>query len=209
MLSHFVEITLRQRSNRALTLFPEKGIKKWIFPLLFSVVISSCSPVVRLLYGVRSPIPVTYEEICRFQAGQLSNEALLCFLPLDADPEYAVPEPFLFDKSGRAIDFKSNGNSNCTGSLGTFLSKLNARDVRLLSSHQDLDAFAHPLSKSPCQKEAILIQQADYHLFITWATWTGKTVYRQRVQDWIRGAQANKQLRIAVYLVNMDPVRCD
>ncbi len=209
MLFHFVKITLRQRSIRALTLFTEMELKKWIFPMLLPVVISSCSPVVRVLYGVQSPKPKTYEEIYRFKEGWLSNEAELCFLPLDPDPEYAVPEPFLFDKSGRAIDFRSSSNSTCTASLGTFLSELNARDVLMFSSHEDLGSFAQALSKSPCQKEAILLQEADYHLFITWATWTGKTVYRQRVQDWIRGAQANKQIRIAVYLVNMDMVRCD
>ena len=52
------------------------------------------------------------------------------------------------------------------------------------------------------------VPDADYHLFITWATWTGKLVYRQRVHEWLDAAHHNAQARIAVYLVNMDQVVC-
>jgi hypothetical protein len=152
---------------------------------------------------------VTFDDVVRFKDRQLSKDVQLCFLPPVSDSEYAIPEPFLFDSSGRAVDFRSSSHSTCTGNLGSFLAGLDTGEHTIQSSLEGMGSFIQPLSSNPCLQSAIPMSDADYHLFVTWATWTGKAVYRQRVREWIQGAQSNRQLRIAVYVVNMDLVRCD
>lgn len=198
-----------RRSIGALTLFQSTGFLQSMFLMLACWLLSSCAPVAQMIYGVRSPSPKAVESIVDFKNNELSRNAQLCFLVIDCDADHAVPEPFLFDKNGKAVDFRNSQNPSCAGPFGMYLSNLTQSSVVEYGVWEDMRTFTAPISNDACFSERIPIQDADYHLFITWATWTGKAVYRQRVQEWIKAAHSNKRLRIAVYLVNMDMVQCD
>jgi hypothetical protein len=206
---HSVDSSKGQRSIGALTLFKAMGYYRSISLVFACCMLSSCAPVTQVIYGVRSPSPTSLESIVEFKNKELTAKAQLCFLLLSSDSDIAVPEPFLFDSSGKAVDFRNSKNPACSGPLGIFLSNLTQASVVEHAAWEDMETFTKLMSNAPCFSQRIPFQDADYHLFITWATWTGKAVYRQRVKEWINAAQLNHQVRIAVYLVNMDMVQCD
>jgi hypothetical protein len=140
--------------------------------------------------------------------GSISQSDPVCFARMESDAEWSVPEPFLFDAEGNAIDFRNAENPGCSAPLSDFIANLRQNQIPAKCSLENMASFTRSIHKTPCGDSAFVVPDADYHLFITWATWTGKLVYRQRVHEWLDAAHHNAQARIAVYLVNMDQVVC-
>lgn len=176
--------------------------------LLVVFLFTSCGSIVGLVYGVRKPGGVTYDELIKFKNEVLSQSDSVCFARMESDAEWSVPEPFLFDAEGNAIDFRNAENPGCSAPLSDFIANLRQNQIPAKCSLENMASFTRSIHKTPCGDSAFVVPDADYHLFITWATWTGKLVYRQRVHEWLDAAHHNAQARIAVYLVNMDQVVC-
>lgn len=176
--------------------------------LILVLLFASCRSVVGLVYGVRKPSGVTYDELIKFKNEVLSQSDPVCFARMESDAEWSVPEPFLFDAEGNAVDFRNPENPGCSAPLPYFLSNLRRNQKPAKYGLEDMASFCRSIYESPCGYSAIVVAEADYHLFITWATWTGKLVYRQRVREWIDAAHNNPNVKVAVYLVNMDQLDC-
>ena len=176
--------------------------------LLLAFLFSSCGLVVGWVYGVKKPSSVTYEELIRFKNDVISQSDPVCFAKIESDTDWSVPEPFLFDAQGNAIDFRNPENPGCSAPLSNFITHLQRNPKPIKHGLENMASFIRSIYKSPCGDSAFVTEDADYHLFITWATWTGKLVYHQRVREWLQAAHHNKEVRVAVYLVNMDQVVC-
>ncbi len=176
--------------------------------LLLFLLFSSCGSVVRLVYGVKKPDSVTYEEMIRFKNDVISQTDPVCFAKMGSDADWSVPEAFLFDSEGHAIDFRNPENPGCSAPLSSFIINLRTNQKPIRYGLENMTSFTRSIYHSPCGDSNMMLADADYHLFITWATWTGKLVYRQRVREWLSAAHQNRQAHVAVYLVNMDQVDC-
>lgn len=176
--------------------------------LLLFLLFTSCGSVVRLVYGVKKPSSVTYEEIIRFKNEAISQTDTVCFAKMESDSDWSVPEAFLFDAEGHAIDFRNPDNPGCSAPLSNFITNLQPNQKPIRYGLENMNSLTRSIYPSPCGGSNMMLADADYHLFITWATWTGKLVYRQRVREWLNAAHQNGQAHIAVYLVNMDQVDC-
>lgn len=176
--------------------------------LLLSSLLTSCGSVVGLVYGVKKPSSVTYDEIIRFKNEAISQTDPVCFAKMESDSDWSVPEAFLFDAGGHAIDFRNPDNPGCSAPLSNFITGLRPNQKPIKCGLENMASFIRSIYQAPCSDSTVLLKYADYHLFVTWATWTGKLVYRQRVREWLNAAHQNDQVHIAVYLVNLDQIEC-
>jgi hypothetical protein len=184
-------------------------MKKVIFLyMLLSLGFSSCGSLISLIYGVRDSKVVSSEAVLDFKSKYISDQGQMCYAEPTVDHEWFIPEPFLFDAQGRAIDYRIKDNPGCTAPLSVLISGLDSTSRSIIGNQENMSTFASHLKNFPCDSSEFVPSKADYHLFITWATWTGKLVYRQRVNSWIEAAISNKKVRISVYLINMDQVVC-
>ncbi|MFM7902474.1 MAG: hypothetical protein ACKPAD_10870 [Bacteroidota bacterium] len=176
--------------------------------LMLFLLFTSCGSIARLVYGVKKPSGVTYEEVIRFKNEVISKSDPVCFAKMESDADWSVPEPFLFDAEGHAINFRNSENPGCSAPLSNFITNLQPIQKPNKYGLEHMDSFIRSIYQSPCSDSTLVLKEADYHLFVTWATWTGKLVYRQRVCEWLNAAHQNNQVHIAVYLVNLDQIDC-
>jgi hypothetical protein len=177
-----------------------------------AAMLTSCTPMIKLVYGIKSPAPVTHAEVIQFRNKALSDTIQTVFLRPQASldiTEWSVPEAFLFDSNGRPIDFRNPEKPHCNGSLSGFLENLRPGQQHPPAMLEHMRLLMHDFSSMPCRNESVKLPSADYHLMITFATWAGKHIFRQTVQPWIHSAQANKHVKIHVILLNVEECCCD
>lgn len=180
--------------------------------ILMSVTLDSCSPVLKWIYGVKSPEPVHRADVVRFRSQVFKDTTAMVFLRSHAPQElseWSVPEAFLFDSHGKPIDFRNPSKPECNGPLEGFLENLRPKQQHPSGNLEHMDLLLREFSSKPCSYEAVRLPAADYHLMVTFATWTGQHIYRQTVLSWIKAAQANASVKIHITLLNVDGIFCE
>lgn len=172
----------------------------------------ACSPVIKLVYGLKNPAPVSPNQLIQFRNNLFGDSIQTVFFRAQSSyelTEWSVPEAFLFDSLGRPVDFRDPANPKCNGSLEGFLENLRPMQHHTSPMLEHMDLLMQGFSQSPCAEERVQLPPADYHLMITFATWAGKHIFRQTVQSWIAATKANNHVKIHVTLLNVDERCCD
>jgi len=176
-----------------------------------TVIMVSCAPVMKMVYGLQTPSPMNHEQVIDFRNNVFGDTMETAYLQPQASQdltEWSVPEAFLFDSSGRPIDFRNPEKPRCNGPLSSFLENLRPMQQHPPAQLEHMQLLIQSFAKIPCTHESMQLPPADYHLMITFSTWAGKQIFKQIVRSWIQAARSNHHVQIHVTLLNVDEIHC-
>lgn len=187
-------------------------MKKIILLVLISGTLSSCQFLITTLYGVKKP-RYEKEEAIRKRQLQLFGDTLTGLVIKAASYEKlnggGLPEVYIFDRTGKQLSYINPEKPGCNAPAAEFLSNLDPHLQYPVSSEFMLDSFALMLNEPDCGKSFVLQKDSsDYYIFMTWAIWTGRKIYDEETQVWIKHLSSNQKGRFRIYLINLDLQEC-
>lgn len=183
-------------------------MKNYILLPLFFLIMFSCTEVVKTVYGVKDPnLPVTDSAVMKFvRENNLTIENN--YRPV-SEPDYEkvmnvfskrISDAILFDKTGKQINFKLNAKS-CSEEIEN-LNQLNqATTFPYIPNSINQEEFSQLLDKISNEE---ITKDADYTLYISWASFMGKRFNKENTYLWEQIARNNKKAKIRVCKINMD-----
>jgi|SRR5688572_7517689 len=177
--------------------------------LLFS---SGCTFVLKKIYGIKNPEFESHKKILDFkeQIGFSSVPYLgLKLESLQTGHNISVPDVYVFNAQGKYIAYKDTSKLNCNAPAEVFLSALNANTEYEFSDVYTLSTFMEVLENPPCQNlENENYNGFDFYIFMTFARYTGKKIYKDKSRLWYDALQQNKKIRYKLFMVNLDLKEC-
>lgn len=178
--------------------------------LFFSVLIisQSCSPIIKLVYGIHQPRVLNKEKIDRFlvknKLDTTNNVAIKDkdFLYIINKIKMTFPEIMVFDKGGKFILYKED--KTCNASAFKFIDSLNASKKYPGVDSINLSFFENKFVDLYGRGDVkIMDSTSDYFLLIFWTEWTGK-LNKDHTYIWEQKAKNNKNVSINTIKVNCD-----
>ncbi len=174
--------------------------------------ISGCQPVVRIIYGVKNPDFYRVSEIMKFQT-EIGLEETPYF-GFTAENWISVkdrgyPDLYVFDKKGRFIDFHDTLKPNCNGPAEQFLTELDSERTYNYSSKYTLDSFLALLEDTACNRARLIkLDSTNFYVFLTYASFMGKLVHRQKTLVWRDALVGNNKIKYQLYYLSEDLKSC-
>jgi hypothetical protein len=164
------------------------------------------------LYGFKNPDFESQEDIVKFQE-EIGFEGFPSYgLKAEAwfNPKrLSVPDLFVFDKDGNYIPYKDSLKPNCNGPAELFLTELDPAKKYTFSDDYTLRTFSDLLEGQECQPPNFSpVKNVDFFIFMNYASFTGKKIYREKSSIWLDSLQHNTKIRYQLCLVNMDLKSC-
>lgn len=183
---------------------PLKAIIVWC---LSAILLAGCSPVMRLIYGIKKPrfenqqTLVSYlqrTEISVEDVYTLNFEGYLNALELI---NKRVPEVLIFDRDGNYIPYGDEWACNA-GAFG-FIENLNDTTFYLSTDRAHLDGLPFSLHTLAGDSLGMPPTAADFHVFVFWAKFTGR-LNKNHVKVWENQATQNIATNVRLYKINLD-----
>ena len=180
-------------------------MKKLIFLSLTVLVLSSCQPIMKAIYGIKKPDIENRESITK-KALKFGLDTTNIVSVTSKDFPYvlkstSIPNAAIYDSKGKYIEYRQTDTS-CNAGLFDFIPKLNVSGTY---NKPDSSSLAEEWTKFRDLKgnEMNLPNNADFYLLIYWNVWTGK-LNKDHVKIWEDLARDNKNCKIKVIKVNLD-----
>ena len=187
--------------------------KQLIFYLILVTNLNcGCRPVIKLIYGAKAPRYETKQSLEKFHEVVFKDDHQNFAVSFDAwknNKLFSMPEVFVFDIKGRYLPYKDSLKPNCNGPAEVFLAELDISRNYHFDSTKTLRSFVSSLETIDCEPATInLDAETDFYIFMTWAKFTGKKIYRQKTCQWLKALNENKKIRFNVFYVNQDLQQC-
>lgn len=184
--------------------------QKKLFTISYLVVILtfiSCSPIVRLLYGIKKPKVENEESLKKYLEKVNISDKDVYTLDFEGYQKALelinkkIPEVLIFDKNGNYIPY---GNEwACNASAFDFIVNLNDTTKYVISDKTNITSLPFSLYSLEGDSLGIPTLNESFHLFIFWAKFAGK-LNKDHVKIWEKQAINNSKTNIKVYKINMD-----
>ena len=185
-------------------------MKKIVLLLLPLLAFVGCRPAIKMVYGIHQPRVENQKSINKFiEKKELADDNNYS-LPFD---EYVsrlqrmkkLPSIYIFDKQRNNLPFISKKDSTtCNASSYDFVSMLDPKyEYEIDSAIHYTDHAKYLVDLTGKASEITPPEDADYVVFVYWATFMGK-VNKQQTKRWEEAVKGNSNAKIAVYKVNMD-----
>jgi len=174
--------------------------------LLFSLLLlASCQPIMKAIYGIKKPDIENQESITK-KALKFGLDTTNIVSVTSKDFPYvlkstSIPNAAIYDSNGKYIEYRQTDTS-CNAGLFDFIPKLSLSGIY---NKPDSSSLAEEWTKfrDLKGKEMTLPNNADFYLLIYWNVWTGK-LNKDHVKIWGDLARENKNCKIKVIKVNLD-----
>lgn len=187
-------------------------MKKIVIPILCALCCCSCTPLARVLYGVKQPAVESPKTIVAFNKSMGFTNAPVYALKPDAwslKPSVEILDVYVFDKEGRFIPYKDPSKPNCSGPAELFLSYLDKQTTYLTGDEWTLNSFYALLQSLDCKAVAPTHQSdVDFYVFFTTAKFAGRKLQQKKTVVWMDSLQQNHSVKVETILVNMDFQKC-
>lgn len=172
--------------------------------ILSILLLSSCNPIIKLMYGIKNPATETEESTVRYleRVGMQTNNiyALTENNYYTVASEIKIPSFYLFDANGNQIIV----DEDCGALKTDFISNLNkdktyntTQTIKL----EDIISNLVYLDGKPATK--FRNNEIDYYLVIYWAQFIGR-INKKSPAKWENAAFENENVSISVIKINMD-----
>ena len=169
------------------------------------LVLASCQPIMKAIYGIKKPDIENRESITK-KALKFGLDTTNIVSVTSKDFPYvlkstSIPNAAIYDSNGKYIEYRQTDTS-CNAGLFDFIPKLNVSGTY---NKPDSSGLAEEWTKFRDLKgnEMNLPNNADFYLLIYWNVWTGK-LNKDHVKIWEDLARDNKNCKIKVIKVNLD-----
>ncbi|WP_312422068.1 hypothetical protein [Epilithonimonas sp.] len=153
--------------------------KKLFYLYLLSLLLSSCTPILKTIYGVKNPKIESQESLQKYMNSiDMNSENILLVKNKDVyktvlkEFQKSIPEAVLFDASGNRITYK-NETKDCNAGLFSTIPNLRLNDSLKKEEGSNLKEFSENLIDFKKNKIEDF-PEADFYLFIDWAKFMGK-----------------------------------
>lgn len=177
------------------------------------ICLSSCTPVIKMIYGVKNPKPKTDEQVIQY-SNKLFDKEYDMYRPVDSTAYNALtdlklnslPGIVFFDSDGNQKSIHKDTLEHCTASADVFIRHLNLLDdaPSMNLNKSDILQYVHKINFKDKKEE-----QRDYKnsIIIFWADWIGPKLNKQATRDWLQVyselAQKNQD-NIDLKIINVD-----
>lgn len=184
--------------------------QKKLLTISFLVVILtfiSCSPIVRLIYGVKKPKVENEESLRKYLEKVNITDKDVYTLDFEGYKKALelinkkIPEVLIFDKNGKHIPYGDEWA--CNASAFDFIENLNDTTVYTNSEKANLNNLPFGLYSLKGDSLGSPKLDVSFHIFIFWAKFAGK-LNKNHVKVWDNQATNNTKTSIRVYKINMD-----
>jgi hypothetical protein len=169
------------------------------------LVLASCQPIMKAIYGIKKPDIENQESITK-KALKFGLDTTNIVSVTSKDFPYvlkstSIPNAAIYDSNGKYIEYRQTDTS-CNAGLFDFIPKLSLSGIY---NKPDSSSLAEEWTKfrDLKGKEMTLPNNADFYLLIYWNVWTGK-LNKDHVKIWEDLARENKNCKIKVIKVNLD-----
>lgn len=167
----------------------------------------SCSPIVRLIYGVKKPKVENEESLKKYLGNVNITDKDVYTLDFEGYKKALklinkkIPEVLIFDKNGKHIPYGDEWA--CNASAFDFIENLNDTTEFANSDKANLQSLPFGLYSLKGDSLGAPKLDASFHIFIFWAKFAGK-LNKNHVKIWENQAINNTKTKIKVYKINMD-----
>jgi hypothetical protein len=177
--------------------------------IILLLVFSSCMPIAKLIYNVHAPRVESKKDILKFaEKHQLIKENIVALNYSGyinrIDFIESMPNIFLFDKDGRCLNLKDEGNY-CPAPIPDKLAQLNNGIV--INSYLDNASFEYHASNiiglNGNPVEIKFDSLVDFHAFIYWGTFLGR-MNKEQTKIWEESILNNQNITGKIYKINLD-----
>lgn len=175
--------------------------------------LTSCQPVLKMIYGVKKPKPKTDVEVIEYSKKVFDNEYEM-YRPVDEDARKALvkmglnsaPDIIFFDSEGGQKSIHADTLQSCTASADSFITQLDLLDdaPQMELKKSDILRYLNKINFKDKQKEDRIYK---YSIIILWADWIGPKLNREKTDDWVKvyhELDKKSQDEIDLIIVNMD-----
>ncbi len=169
------------------------------------ILISSCTPILKKLYGIKKPDIESRESIEKsFRKWGLDETNVVCVRSdqfLSTLRNQGLPDASIFDHEGKYIEYRQTDTS-CNAGLFQFIPDLQKGASYKRPDTLSMQALFTRFYMLDGQK-AQLPEPADFYVLIYQTIWTGK-LNKDHVKIWEDQAKANQKAKVKVIKVNLD-----
>lgn len=176
-----------------------------IVALTSLLLLSSCQPILKKLYGIKKPDIENQTSITNkaLKFG-LDTSNIVSVYSNDFPfvlKSTSIPNAAIYDRNGKYIEYRQTDTS-CNAGLFDFIPNLN---ISTKYNQPEAETLQQQLSKYRDLKGNTLKspESADFYILIYWNVWTGR-LNRDHTKIWEDLAQENKKCKIKVIKVNLD-----
>jgi hypothetical protein len=180
--------------------------KTSIIILSFFLILTGCTTILKLFYGLKDPEIENRESIleyCKKKGVNMENLATI-----NSDDYYAklangIPEADIFNKRGEYIEYRQT-DSSCNAGLFAFIPELHRDSVYRLTGKLNLNDEINKL-RTLTGEQFVLRDTYDYDFYVImyWARFIGR-LNKDHINIWEQEASNNKNARIRVIKANVD-----
>lgn len=181
-------------------------MKKLLFFSFAVLLLSSCKPVMKKLYGITDPKVESKASITKFARKKglsTSNIYAYQFQPFMQNIKGgSVPEVFIFSKDKKFIPY--GDETACNASAFDFIKLLDKNKTYPTTTKKDWTTITTGLTDLDGNAVTnVEDANTDYYVFIYWTKYTGR-LNKDHVREWEADANNNTNANIKVLKVNMD-----
>lgn len=167
----------------------------------------SCSPIVRFMYGIKKPKIENEKSISNYAMKIDMSKGNIYSLSFEDYKKTLdlinkkVPEVWIFNKEGNFVPYGEAWA--CNASAFDFIQNLSDSVHYHSQNNPSFNSLPFRLKDLKGNNVEIDLSDANYHVFIFWAKFAGK-LNKDHVKVWENQALENRKTKIKVYKVNMD-----
>lgn len=175
--------------------------------LIMSMLLLSCSPIVRFMYGIKKPKIENEKTISNYAMKIDMSKGNIYSLSFEDYKRTLdlinkkVPEVWIFNKEGNFVPYGEAWA--CNASAFDFIKNLSDSVHYHSQNNPSFNSLPFRLKDLNGNNVEIDLSDANYHVFIFWAKFAGK-LNKDHVKVWENQALENRKTKIKVYKVNMD-----
>ncbi|MBP6334933.1 MAG: hypothetical protein KA444_05620 [Bacteroidia bacterium] len=171
----------------------------------------SCTPTLKLYYGVHDPRHETPASVSKY-AQQRNLDGAIILIPKDTASYLAIvrsmkanPDLYLFSSTG--VNMKYSVRSDCNEPVFEFAETICTGKYNAIDTAATLSMilnYLKPLTPDDSLRYAESQRRdVDYTTLITWAKYIGY-LNKDHVRPWLESLSNQKECKVNCYLLNMD-----
>lgn len=181
-----------------------------LYVIVFFLV-SSCTPTLKLVYGVHKPRLETPASIRKYVHQKELDEGIVLVPKDSASHMYLVqqmrgiPDLYLFDTTGTVLKYSLKEGCNApVFDITETICHNSYIPVDSLDSFFDFLKYVKPLSAGDSLIFNDMIKkEASYYTIITWSKYSGY-LNKDHVKPWLESLMKPKDCSVTTFLLNMD-----
>jgi len=181
--------------------------------IVFIYSLSSCTPVIKMIYGIKKPKPKTNEQVVEYYKKVFDKEYeiyrpsdSISFAELRNIKLNSAPNIIFFDGMGNQKSIHADTMKTCTVNAENFIKQLSLLEHAPQMELSKLDVMEH-LTKINFKEVEIEKTKYKNSILIFWADWAGPKLNKEATQDWLRvydELDQQTKSNIDLKIVNLD-----